>query len=98
MSFANGNKKQAEEYWKKLLAGSKMSRFIEHTHPSFRNVLYGAVNCLIKTPASSHKSVTVATILKAAWALVLADLSGDADVAFGATTWGRNVKRSTQSG
>ena len=93
MQFAAGRPpEEAEHFWRNLLAGSSVTQILRHSKPSFRNVLDGAINKLIPTRLTrSHDDITIATTIKAAWSIVLAEVSGKTDLVFGSTTWGRSA-------
>ena len=81
------------DYWKVLLRGSSMTHVVQREQPS-----YGASDPSmitlkrdIKLKPLSSKNITHATILKAAWILVLAQLSGRSDIVFGNLISGRNA-------
>jgi aryl carrier-like protein len=80
-------------YWQKLLADSKMTNVVAYTKPNYRNVydLHLSRTIPVSSNSLSSSGITFATILKAAWAMVLASLSGTADVVFGHVTSGRNI-------
>ncbi|MCJ1393829.1 hypothetical protein MMC18_006705 [Xylographa bjoerkii] len=82
---------KAETFWRNLLIGSKVTEIIAHSRPPYKNVLDGAVKKLIPTSSMQCHGITTATIVKAAWSYVLLEMSGQTDVVFGSTTWGRNL-------
>ncbi|KAL8983821.1 MAG: hypothetical protein Q9205_002043 [Flavoplaca limonia] len=84
----------SHEYWKKLLAGSSMTEVIpRHQQPRYEspNVPAKIIIRNIKLPTTTLRNITEATILKAAWSLTLAQLSGQSDIVFGNIISGRNV-------
>ncbi|KAJ5905709.1 enniatin synthetase [Penicillium subrubescens] len=81
----------SQKYWIDLLRGSSMTRIIKHSSPSYSHVLDGAVKEIIPSFKSQFSGITIATVIKAAWAMVLSQISGNSDVVFGVTTWGRNA-------
>ncbi|KEQ78403.1 amino acid adenylation, partial [Aureobasidium pullulans EXF-150] len=82
---------EAEQYWRQLLAGSVVTKMVNYSKPSYKNVLDGAVNQIVQTSHFQGCGLTMGTVIKAAWALVLRELSGKSDVVYGFTTWGRNA-------
>lgn len=82
-----------QEYWRSLLQGSSMTRVVERDQPKYSgsSTTSTVITQTIKLPALTAKNVTTATILKAAWTLVLAQLSGRNDIVFGNVISGRNA-------
>ena len=81
------------DYWRSLLSGSTMTNVVHREQPR-----YGASELKskmlkknISLPALTSRNITTATILKAAWTLTLAQLSGRSDIVFGNLISGRNV-------
>lgn len=81
----------ARTYWTKLLHASNMTSLVDHDRPSWRMLTSETLRRRIQTVSSSDSSITFATMLKAAWAIVLATVTGDADVVFGYVSSGRNA-------
>ncbi|KEY70558.1 hypothetical protein S7711_02712 [Stachybotrys chartarum IBT 7711] len=84
------NCKDGMDFWKEQLAGAKMTQVVSHSKP------YGPV-AKVKTVAESVKvdpvlGITFDTVLKAAWANVLATLSGSSDVLFGERIYAYNIE------
>ena len=80
------------DYWKNLLKGSSMTEVVKRTAPNYDVV--GDVTILRKMvmlPSLVSVNITPATIVKAAWALTLAKLSGKSDIVFGHVISGRNA-------
>ncbi|PHH65679.1 hypothetical protein CDD81_1765 [Ophiocordyceps australis] len=93
MHFAATNEQDgAREFWRKTLAGSAMTDVLQHTSIPWKHVLDGQVETVIDTATMrSDSDITIGTTIKAAWALVLAEMSGTSDVVFGSVIWGRNA-------
>ena len=69
-----------------------MTNVFARSHIPHQNVLDGQVETLIPTEKiRSHPSITIGTTIKAAWALILAEMAGTDDVVLGSVTWGRNA-------
>ncbi|KAL8671337.1 MAG: hypothetical protein Q9168_004161, partial [Polycauliona sp. 1 TL-2023] len=85
----------SQEYWKKLLEGSSMTEVVprHNQQPRYESSSASAKTLVrnVKLPTSSLRNITEATILKAAWSLTLAQLSGQSDLVFGNLISGRNV-------
>jgi aryl carrier-like protein len=101
-SFANYLRAAAGEltsehyqHWKRLLAGSSMTELVRRAGPNYhQNAAGSTTTCLRKTielPPVESGHITSATVVKAAWAYVLAQISASADVVFGHTISGRNA-------
>lgn len=89
---ANHNAAQAQEFWRDLLAGSKMTRVFDHKSIPWKHVLDGQVDTMIDSKLlQCHASITGGTVIKASWALVLAEMAETDDVVFGSVVWGRNA-------
>ncbi|KAL1959114.1 hypothetical protein VTO42DRAFT_2901 [Malbranchea cinnamomea] len=81
------------QHWKALLKGSRMTEIVRRNGPNYRRSA-GATTILKQTiilPSIAHGNITTATVIKAAWAFVLAQLSAKSDVVFGHTISGRNA-------
>ncbi|RYP81490.1 hypothetical protein DL769_001961 [Monosporascus sp. CRB-8-3] len=79
-------------YWRGLLAGSFMTDVVARTGPPLRGATDAVahVNRTISyAPLKAH-DITFATMLKAAWAMVLSQYSGRSDIVFGHTMSGRS--------
>ncbi len=83
------------QHWKKLLTGASMTEVVRRQGPNYhRTSTDAATTCLKKSvclPAVQFDHITTATVIKAAWAYVLAQVSATADVVFGHTISGRNA-------
>ncbi|KAL8810577.1 MAG: hypothetical protein Q9200_002464, partial [Gallowayella weberi] len=88
-SPSNGSR----DYWKKLLENSSMTEVVTRHQPRYDapNVNATVLAQTIRLPGLTSKNITEATILKAAWSLTLAQLSGRSDIVFGNLISGRNV-------
>ncbi|KAL6689896.1 putative non-ribosomal peptide synthase [Trichoderma pleuroticola] len=89
---ANHDPEGARNFWRKLLAGSSMTRVFNHKEIPWKNVLDGQVDGMIDSSLlQCSPDITVGTVMKAAWALVLAEMARTSDVVFGSVVWGRNA-------
>lgn len=82
------------QHWKKLLAGSAMTSVVNRQGPNYRKCSLGSLTTLQRTiqlPPVESSHITTATVIKAAWAYVLAQVSASPDVVFGHTVSGRNA-------
>lgn len=80
-------------HWKRLLSGSSMTCITRRDRPDYHLSASGGTTILRKTvilPPVESGHITTATVVKAAWAYVLAQTAASADVVFGHTISGRN--------
>ena len=85
------NNSEAEGFWRHLLQGSALTQMIQHSKPSYRHVIKNKVAHLIPYSSTQMHGMTLATLIKASWAVVLARLSRSQDVVFGYAVTGRNL-------
>jgi aryl carrier-like protein len=85
----NGTK--AELFWRTLLENSSMTKFSLYKIPSYENHIDSCVMRSIPFISLGSHGITLASIIKAAWAFILAQLSGTNDVVFGHVVSGRNL-------
>ncbi|KAH9226931.1 hypothetical protein K456DRAFT_1754485 [Colletotrichum gloeosporioides 23] len=94
------------EYWRSLLHGAEMTQLVNqkgssHDVPSGLNFVDGVLVsmidshllkscCIAERSSKTLGGSTKGAIVKTAWALTLAELTGKDDVVFGSTGWGRN--------
>ncbi|KAI4267802.1 MAG: hypothetical protein L6R38_008091 [Xanthoria sp. 2 TBL-2021] len=85
------NSLAAEFYWRTLLRGASMTSILAHSKAPYAHVISTRVSLTIPfTPVQPH-GITVATLVKASWAVVLASLASTTDVVFGNAVTGRNL-------
>jgi len=60
-----------------------MTNVVLQNTPPYQNTKLKVISREISSVAPLDHSMTFATVLKAAWALVLAQISGESDVVFG---------------
>jgi non-ribosomal peptide synthetase component F len=82
----------ALEHWTSLLDGAKMTQILPHTKPQPLTSGIRTVKQRITASSLSNLGFSFDTILKAAWARVLATLSGSGDVVFGELIDGRHMR------
>lgn len=89
LANANG----AEEYWRALLEGAVMTQVVAHTQPyQISSNVKTIRNPLLPLGSLSTLGISFETVLKAAWAMVLANLSASSDIVFGELVDGRHVR------
>ncbi|KAL2192774.1 non-ribosomal peptide synthetase [Corynascus similis CBS 632.67] len=82
------------QHWKELLDGSTMTEIVRRNGPKHISSTHSSTVSLrqtVRLPTLGSGHITTATVVKAAWAYVLAQLSSSADVVFGHTISGRNA-------
>lgn len=85
--------KYHHDYWRELLKGSRMTEIVARETANYP-ITTGTARVLRQTVIVSSlgaEGITHATIIKAAWSLVLARLSACPDVVYGHVISGRNV-------
>ena len=81
-----------ETYWKGQLQGATPTSFIDRPISRVNHQNQINLDCSIQIPSGSQESgVLISTVLRAAWALLLATYTNTQDVIFGAALSGRNV-------
>ena len=85
------NEMEAEQFWRTLLKNSSMTTFSHCKIPSYENHIDSFIVRSIPTISLTSQGITFASLAKAAWAFVLAQLSGLDDVVFGQVVSGRNL-------
>ncbi|PWY66710.1 acetyl-CoA synthetase-like protein [Aspergillus heteromorphus CBS 117.55] len=78
-------------FYRHLLANSTMTSLISHPSPSTPTVLDTMIGATVPLLTYKSHGITAATVIKAAWALTLAELSASADIVYGHMVSGRNL-------
>ncbi|KAJ5674924.1 AMP-dependent synthetase/ligase [Penicillium maclennaniae] len=85
----------ARSYWRTLLADAPETRFVAHSKPALRDDSHECVlhvtRSRIPVNSLSQYGITAATVLKSAWAVLLARLAASSDVVFGHTVANRSA-------
>ncbi|KAI9902278.1 hypothetical protein N3K66_001630 [Trichothecium roseum] len=79
------------EYWSKLLEGSTSTDVVPRSYKSLKTVPTQVLKQVVPMSSLASLNITPATIVKAAWSIVLAKATGKSDVVFGHLISGRNV-------
>ncbi|PSN72225.1 acetyl-CoA synthetase-like protein [Corynespora cassiicola Philippines] len=82
----------AYDHWREVLRGSKMTEIVNRYGPNYQRS--GGLTVTLKqtltVPTLSHLNITAATVMKAAWASTLAQITSTSDIIFGHVISGRN--------
>jgi aryl carrier-like protein len=80
-------------YWNNLLKGSLMTEVIQRQEPNYSRGTEAPVTLkrIIQAPSLASEAITPANIIKAAWSLVLGQVSASSDIIFGNVISGRNT-------
>ncbi|KAH8432011.1 uncharacterized protein LDX57_009658 [Aspergillus melleus] len=81
----------AESFYKEMLAGSSMTQLVSHSKMSTTNVLNTMIVEMVPLIAFKEHGITSATVVKAAWAMTLAEMACTSDVVYGHMVSGRNL-------
>ncbi|KAF1977723.1 hypothetical protein BU23DRAFT_596079 [Bimuria novae-zelandiae CBS 107.79] len=82
---------EAQVYWKAQLSGASLVNFPRLPSASYQPGKTQILQQRFNLPAKQGAHVEVSTLLKAAWALIVARYSGADDATFGFTVQGRDV-------
>ncbi|CAI4219717.1 unnamed protein product, partial [Parascedosporium putredinis] len=90
----------AIDHWTTLLQGAHMTQVIAHSKPQKASMTPRTVTRAVAIPSAAiaELGITFDTVLKSAWAIVLATLAGTSDVTFGEVIDGRHVRMPEANG
>ena len=94
------NDSRSRKYWRNLLQGAAITEIVSRSKPRYRKRSNATVTVTRHATAQplALDGITLATVVKAAWTLVLAELSSTTDVVFLSTVSGRNSSRFHDAG
>ncbi|RSL97591.1 hypothetical protein CEP52_010823 [Fusarium oligoseptatum] len=78
-------------YWNALLKNSTPTHVTQRQSPLLHTTPTQVLKRVVSTPSLASSNITTATVVKAAWATVLAKVTGKTDIVFGHLISGRNV-------
>lgn len=81
----------AVQFWGGLLEGSSITQVVEHPGPTHKHYVDTVRTRTLPPMPVNIAGMSQATLVKAAWALVLAKMSGQRDIVFGNLIFGRNL-------
>nr|POF20699.1 nonribosomal peptide synthetase vlms [Quercus suber] len=87
----NVDTQKASEYWIEQLHDAKRAAFPEKSRRQGTAVATCGIRATLAFPKAADSSITRATMLRTAWAVVLARYCDTADVCFGTTVSGRHA-------
>ena len=90
-AMQQANTDEAETFWRRLLDKSSMTSVVQHTKTCYANIINDRVTTSFPWQSTHCHGMTLATVVKAAWAIVLAELSSLTDVVFAYAVTGRNL-------
>jgi hypothetical protein len=82
----------AHDHWSEVLRGSKMTEIVNRYGPNYQRSAGRTITLdqTLTVPSLSKINITVATVMKAAWAATLARIASQSDIVFGHVISGRN--------
>ncbi|KAH8691335.1 putative nonribosomal peptide synthase [Talaromyces proteolyticus] len=84
--------KPTEDFWARQLKDPERTSVFPALPPGIREPLADrTVSKTFATPSNANKGISIPSLLRAAWALLVSRILGVDDVTFGATVSGRNV-------
>jgi amino acid adenylation domain-containing protein len=81
----------SESYWRERLEGASPHQFPPLPEPGYITQADSLLEHYVSVPTSAHSKLTLATIIRGAWALVSSLYIGAPDVVFGETLTGRSA-------
>jgi non-ribosomal peptide synthase protein (TIGR01720 family) len=78
-------------YWRNLLRGSSMTDIIQRERSTLTTMPTEILKQVVPSQSLAALNITTASIVKAAWSMVLAQVTGKSDVVFGHIISGRNI-------
>ncbi|KAF2874354.1 nonribosomal peptide synthetase 6 [Massariosphaeria phaeospora] len=81
----------AQGYWRERLQGASPHQFPPIPHKGYITRADSLLEHYITVPTSAHSKLTLATIIRGAWALTSSLYMGHPDIVFGETLTGRSI-------
>lgn len=82
---------EAKDYWRERLHGASPHQFPPLPHKGYVTQANSLLEHYVNVPTSAHSKLTLATIIRGAWALVSSLYMGHPDIIFGETLTGRSA-------
>jgi len=89
--YVDQNRSAAVRHWTDYLNGASITQFLKRPGPSHEDCGFKSVKKIISLASLRSRGIEQGTVLKSAWAVLLAQLSGSSDVVFGDLINGRNA-------
>ncbi|KZM26039.1 Non-ribosomal peptide synthetase [Ascochyta rabiei] len=81
----------ANDYWRERLNGASPHQFPPLPHKGYITRANSLLEHYVTVPTSAHSKLTLATIIRGAWALTSSLYMGHSDIVFGETLTGRSA-------
>ncbi|KAI1940061.1 hypothetical protein LOZ66_002496 [Ophidiomyces ophidiicola] len=85
------DRERGRNFWSQLLKGAKQSKFPQIHDPEYHFVVNKSLRVPIDLGIETQGDFTASTILQAAWAIVLSQITESTDITFGSVVSGRNA-------
>ncbi|KAH9864443.1 Non-ribosomal peptide synthetase [Plenodomus biglobosus] len=85
------NPAEAKDYWRERLDGASPHQFPPLPQKGYVTQANSLLEHYVNVPTSAHSKLTLATIIRGAWALVSSLYMGHPDIIFGETLTGRSA-------
>jgi len=82
---------KSDKYWKERLHGANQPTFPAPLTLATRAPANESINLAFQVSRKARSNITMATVLRAAWAMIVARYSDSDDIVFGVTSIGRNA-------
>ncbi|PSN73352.1 nonribosomal peptide synthetase 6 [Corynespora cassiicola Philippines] len=89
--LTNLDPSSAKDYWRERLDGASPHQFPPLPYKGYITQADSLLEHYVTVPTSAHSKLTLATIIRGAWALVSSLYMGHSDVIFGETLTGRSA-------
>ncbi|KAK2001708.1 AMP-binding enzyme [Colletotrichum falcatum] len=82
----------ARNHWASLLDGARMTQVVAHSRPPATSANVKTISQAVSVMSLANIGISFDTVVKSAWAMTLATLSGSGDVLFGEVVEGRHLR------
>ncbi|KAH6661595.1 hypothetical protein B0J14DRAFT_690385 [Halenospora varia] len=91
LEYVDQNRFAAVKYWTDYLNGASITQFLKRPRPRQDDCGFKNIKRIISPVSLRSQGIDLGSVLKGAWAVLLAQLSGTSDVVFGDLVNGRNA-------